>query len=56
MELLKTKIKSSGLPFYGYNSPQSLAQQIKKILSDAIEQDFPREEDPDPIEVRKFSK
>lgn len=49
--MLKTRIKSSGLPYFSYQNPSALAEKVKEILTQAIEQDFPKEEDPDPIEV-----
>ena len=53
LDALKERIRSSGLPFHeGYTSPEELSTLIFDDLTAIIDEDFPLESTPGPLEIQ----
>ncbi|KAH3757348.1 Tetratricopeptide repeat protein [Pelomyxa schiedti] len=52
MRDLKHRIRISGLPLKFYNQPGDLAKHVLKDLSDSIANEFPEDQDPDPLDAQ----
>jgi len=55
VEILKSKIRSCGLPNKPYKSVEELANAIFTDLKDAIECDFPKGEEPSDLDIENFA-
>jgi tetratricopeptide (TPR) repeat protein len=54
LESLKQRIQSSGLKYQYYESSEHLAQIVLDKLQEVIEYDFPKEDDPDELELENM--